>query len=200
MVRHNNMIPNGHYHKKWQTHTRTWFDQPMKKVRRKFLRAKKLVNSVPKPIQLLRPTVSCPSVRYHSKLRKGRGFTLRELKQAGINKKYARTIGIAVDHRRRNRCVESVVRNVQRLKEYQERLILMPVKETQVVKLDSGKDLNKVKVRESKMKVRKVSEEEKKFEAYVTLRKARCDAKYAGVRIKRKLPKGENIDVSKSCN
>ena len=76
----------------------------------------------------------------------------------------------------------------------------MPVKETQVVKLDSGKDLNKVKVRESKMKVRKVSEEEKKFEAYVTLRKARCDAKYAGVRIKRKLPKGENLDVSKSCN
>ena len=35
------------------------------------------------------------------KQRAGRGFTLEEVKAAGLSKKFARTIGIAVDHRRR---------------------------------------------------------------------------------------------------
>ena len=39
---------------------------------------------------------------------------------------YARTVGIAVDHRRKNRSVESLEANVQRLKEYQSRLIVFP--------------------------------------------------------------------------
>lgn len=30
----------------------------------------------------------------------GRGFSLLELKEAGLNAKFAKTIGIAVDHRR----------------------------------------------------------------------------------------------------
>lgn len=38
----------------------------------------------------------------------------------------ARTVGIAVDHRRKNRSVESFEANVQRLKEYQSRLIVFP--------------------------------------------------------------------------
>eukprot|EP00408_Alexandrium_pacificum_P063248 CAMPEP_0171177832 /NCGR_PEP_ID=MMETSP0790-20130122/12441_1 /TAXON_ID=2925 /ORGANISM="Alexandrium catenella, Strain OF101" /LENGTH=39 /DNA_ID= /DNA_START= /DNA_END= /DNA_ORIENTATION= len=38
------------------------------------------------------------------KLRLGKGFTLAELKEAKIPKKLAPTIGIAVDHRRKNRC------------------------------------------------------------------------------------------------
>lgn len=46
---------------------------------------------------------------------------------AGINKGFARTIGIAVDHRRRNKSVESLQANVQRLKEYRSKLILFPV-------------------------------------------------------------------------
>ena len=38
------------------------------------------------------------------------------------------TIGIAIDYRRRNRSVESLQLNVQRLKEYRSKLILFPKK------------------------------------------------------------------------
>ena len=43
-----------------------------------------------------------------------------------MGKKYARTIGIAVDHRRRNKSLESSQANVQRLKLYKSKLILFP--------------------------------------------------------------------------
>ncbi|MCP6508370.1 60S ribosomal protein L13, partial [Klebsiella pneumoniae] len=58
----------------------------------------------------------------------GRGFTLQELKGVGLNKHFARTIGIAVDPRRRNKSVESLQVNIERLKEYRSRLILFPLK------------------------------------------------------------------------
>merc|ERR1712080_694331 len=61
------------------------------------------------------------------KQRAGRGFTLEELKAAGIGKKEAKTIGIAVDHRRVNKSVESLQENTQRLKEYKSKLILFPL-------------------------------------------------------------------------
>merc|ERR1712129_415578 len=48
------------------------------------------------------------------------------LKEAGINKKEARGIGISVDHRRRNRSMESLQLNAQRLKEYHSKLIVFP--------------------------------------------------------------------------
>ncbi|RZB39010.1 Ribosomal L13e domain containing protein [Asbolus verrucosus] len=193
MVRHNNMIPNGHFHKKWQLHVKTWFNQPMKKLRRRATRAKKLIRATPKPIQPLRPTVYCVSVRYNTKLRRGRGFTLQELKQAGINKKFARTIGIAVDFRRRNR-VASIVRNVQRLKDYRSKLILCPSKMKEAIATDSGTTLNMVKQTQIRVTANVVSEEEKKFEAYVTLRRATCDAKYSRVRVKRKLSKMDTLE------
>ncbi|KAJ1073641.1 hypothetical protein K5549_021767, partial [Capra hircus] len=53
----------------------------------------------------LRPVVRCPTVRYHTKVRAGRGFSLEELRVAGIHKKVARTIGISVDPRRRNKLI-----------------------------------------------------------------------------------------------
>lgn len=90
------MIPNGHFHKKWQVHIKTWFKQPMKKQRRKAIRKMKYLDSVPKPIEPLRPMVHCPTQRYNSKLRAGRGFTLPELKLVGMNGRMAKTKGIAV--------------------------------------------------------------------------------------------------------
>ena len=45
-----------------------------------------------------------------------------ELKKAGIPKKLAPTIGIAIDHRRKNHCQESLDLNVARLAEYQGKL------------------------------------------------------------------------------
>merc|ERR1712210_223148 len=51
-----------------------------------------------------------------------------ELKEAGFNKKEARTLGVSVDHRRRNRSAESLQLNAQRLKEYKSKLIVFPRK------------------------------------------------------------------------
>lgn len=66
--------------------------------------------------------------KYNTKVRAGRGFSLEELKEAGISKKKAGTIGIAVDHRRKNKSVESLQINVARLKEYQGKLVVFPKK------------------------------------------------------------------------
>ncbi|CAN1269095.1 60S ribosomal protein L13-1 [Linum perenne] len=60
------------------------------------------------------------------KLKAGRGFTLEELKAAGIPKKLAPTIGIAVDHRRKNRSLEGLQVNAQRLKTYKAKLVVFP--------------------------------------------------------------------------
>lgn len=49
--------------------------------------------------------VFCFCLQYNSKVRLGRGFNVEELKEAGISKKMALTIGIAVDHRRTNKSV-----------------------------------------------------------------------------------------------
>merc|ERR1711924_398752 len=46
----------------------------------------------------------------------------------GISPKLAPTIGISVDHRRRNRCTESLQENVNRLKLYKSKLLIFPKK------------------------------------------------------------------------
>jgi large subunit ribosomal protein L13e len=45
---------------------------------------------------------------------------------AGINRKFAQTIGISVDHRRTNKSEESLNANVDRLKSYKARLVIFP--------------------------------------------------------------------------
>lgn len=130
MVKHNNEIPNQHFHKTcWQKHVRTWFDQAAGKKRRRTKRQAKAAAIAPRPTAgLLRPVVHPPTNKYNYKLRQGRGFTFAELKEAGINRKEARTIGIAVDHRRRNRSTESLGINKQRLVEYKSKLVVFPRK------------------------------------------------------------------------
>ncbi|PWA73920.1 ribosomal protein L13e [Artemisia annua] len=103
MVKHNNVIPNGHFKKHWQNYVKTWFNQPARKTRRRNARQAKAVKVFPRPAGRLRPQVHGQTLKYNMKLREGRGFSLEELKAAGIPKKLAPTIGIAVDHRRRNR-------------------------------------------------------------------------------------------------
>lgn len=105
----NNMIPNAHFHKDWQNRVRTWFNQPARKERRRKNRFKKAQLIAPRPVAgLLRPLVRCPTIRYNKKVRLGRGFTIEELKAAGVGKREARTIGISVDYRRTNRSLESL--------------------------------------------------------------------------------------------
>merc|ERR1711990_492591 len=84
--------------------------------------------------------VRCPTYKYNIKDRAGRGFTLEELKAAGVSKNMAKTIGISVDHRRKNKSLESLQRNVQRLKEYQSKLILFPVKSSKPRKGDASEE------------------------------------------------------------
>ena len=58
-----------------------------------------------------------------------------ELKNAGIkDPKFARTIGIAVDKRRRNHSEESLALNTERLKEYMGKMVLFPLKPKKVKK------------------------------------------------------------------
>lgn len=127
MPAHNNVLPNAHFHKRWMDRVKTWFNQPARKHRRRQARAAKAEKVAPRPTGgLLRPVVRAPTVRYNMKQRKGRGFTLEELKEAGIPKLVARSVGIAVDHRRKNHSVESLQENVQRLKTYHSKLVIFP--------------------------------------------------------------------------
>lgn len=137
-LKRNNMIPNAHFHKHWDRRVRTYFNQPGRKKRRRLRRVKKAADIAPRPVAgPLRPVVRCPTFKYNAKVRAGRGFTLEELKAAGISPKYAQTIGIAVDHRRRNKSTESLQANVQRLKEYRSKLIVFPRKLSKPKKGDS---------------------------------------------------------------
>lgn len=191
----NNMVPNGHFHKDWQRYIKLWFNQPMRKQRRHRKRVEKAKRLAPRPTDKLRPVVNCPTLRYNSKLRLGRGFTLQELKQAGIPRQLARTIGIAVDQRRTNKCVESIQRNVQRLKEYRSRMILFPIKpKRKPRKGDSTAEEQKLATQlngpvmpvknKSAVRIEKArvpSKDEKEFNARKTLRQARHAQKYKGV-------------------
>lgn len=82
----NNMVPNGHYHKDWQRFTKVDFKQPMRKKRRHTERIKKARIVAPRPAAgPVRPIVRCPTFRYHTKQRLGRGFSLEELKVSEYN-------------------------------------------------------------------------------------------------------------------
>jgi len=207
------MIPNGHFRKDWQRFVKTWFSQPMRKKRRHQKRVAKAVKVAPRPTQRLRPLVNCPSVKYNSKIRLGRGFTLEELKAAGIARREAPTIGISVDWRRGNRSVESLQRNVQRLKSYKSRLILFPLNAKKARKGDASAEEQKLAhqllgsilpVRRGKQYVksesaRKPSEEEKKFSAYHSVRKARANARLIGKRAKKAKEAAESLDAPKKA-
>mmetsp|Transcript_12123 Transcript_12123/g.36961 ORF Transcript_12123/g.36961 Transcript_12123/m.36961 type:complete len:207 (+) Transcript_12123:82-702(+) len=203
MVRHNNQVPNQHFRKEWQVRVKTWFNQPMRKKRRRVTRAQKAAKIAPRPLDgALRPVVHCPTVKYNMKVRSGRGFTLDELKEAGIPKRYARTIGIAVDHRRKNRCVESLQANVQRLNEYKSKLIIFPRKASKPKSGDASKDdmstatqyIGKVlPITQPKPEIesRAITDEEKNSRVYSKLRLERTNKKYKGIRDKRQKEKEE---------
>jgi len=122
----NNPIQKNHFRKDWQQRVRVHLDQAGKKKSRRTARAAKAAQVAPAPLDKLRPVVRAPTQRYNFKVRAGRGFTLEEVKAAGVTPQYARTIGVAVDHRRVNRSVEGFEINVQRLKEYLSRVVVLP--------------------------------------------------------------------------
>jgi len=207
-MKHNNQIPNVHFHKDWQLRVKTWFDQPGRKKRRRLNRINKAARIAPRPVELLRPAVRCPTLKYNTKLRAGRGFTLDELKEAGVRRKEALTIGIPVDHRRKNRSIESLQLNVQRLKTYRSKLIIFPKNAKKPKKADSEPvetanatqqkgTVLPIKQTWTREKARPITDEEKAVSAYATLRKARSDARLVGVREVRRKAKEEEEAAKK---
>merc|ERR1711865_1189250 len=161
-------------------------------------RQKKAARLAPRPAAgLLRPVVHPPTQRYNMKLRLGKGFTLDELREAKIAPKLAPTIGISVDHRRRNRCTESLRENVKRLKLYKSKLLVFPrgsgkkcVKkgdtpraDLQNVAQNTLKEIIAIPKTALRIKARKITDEEKEKSAYKILKKARTNKKYLGQKL-----------------
>ncbi|KAL1763398.1 60S ribosomal protein L13 [Sigmodon hispidus] len=97
----NGMILKPHFHKDWQQHLDTWFNQPAGMICRRKACQVKEQHIAPRPVAgPIRPIVRCPMVRYHIKVTASRVFSLEELKVAGIHKKVVRTMGISVDPKR----------------------------------------------------------------------------------------------------
>lgn len=218
-IKHNQQLPNNHFHKDWQRRVRVHFDQAGRKSRRRAARLSKAAAVAPRPTDRLRPIVRCPTIKYNRRQRAGRGFTLAELKEAGIPRKLAPTIGIAVDPRRQSTSQEALSLNVERLKAYKARLILFPRKAGQHKKLDSSAEdvkaasdaknvvsgkLSAVLPIDSGVGIKHGFEEVKKSAlpkgeegAYRKLRVARSEARYAGVREKRAKAKAEAEESKK---
>merc|ERR1712166_683695 len=202
----NHVLPNVHFRKvngmqkgyMNRAYIKPWLAQAARKQRRANNRKAKAAKVAPRPSAgLLRPVVHPPTQRYNMKLRLGRGFTLDELREAKIAPKLARTIGIAVDHRRRNRCTESLKENVDRLKLYKSKLLVFPrgsgkksVKKGDTPKADlqnvaqnTLREIIPVPRPALRVKARKIAADEKEKSVYKTLNKARTNKKYLGVKL-----------------
>ncbi|AET40455.1 60S ribosomal protein eL13 Ecym_6052 [Eremothecium cymbalariae DBVPG len=184
-------ILKNHFRKHWQERVRVHFDQAGKKVARRTARAVKAAKVAPKPLDLLRPVVRAPTIKYNRKVRAGRGFTLAEVKAAGLTAAYARTIGIAVDHRRQNRNQEIFDLNVQRLKEYQSKIIIFPRKGAAPATEQVLSTAASFPIEQPVTDVETRAVEDNGESAYRALRMARSDKKYNGIREKRAKEKAE---------
>merc|ERR1719223_2113678 len=173
-----------------RAYIKPWHSQAARKTRRRNNRVKKAAKIARRPAAgLLRPVVHPATQRYNMKLRLGRGFTLAELREAKISPKLAPTIGISVDHRRRNRCTESLQENVNRLKLYKSKLLIFPKKskvkkgdtprsELQNVAQNTLKEIIPVPKPALRIKARKINADEKEKSVYKILKKARSNKKY----------------------
>jgi len=203
---HNNVLHANHFRKDWQRRVRTWFDQPGRKLRRRNARKTKATTLGVRPLSLLRPAVRAQTVRYNRKVREGRGFTLAELKSAGIGKKEALGVGIVVDHRRRNLSEEGKKLNVDRLEAYKARLIVFPRKAGKAKKGDSSAEDLKAATTRATLALpdpyvaeapRTITDAERELEAFRTLRIARANKRHEGARKARAAKKEEEEAAKK---
>jgi|TARA_B110001450_G_scaffold61329_1_gene58098 large subunit ribosomal protein L13e len=160
-------------------------------------RADRAAARSPAPLDLLRPTVKACTRRYASKIRFGRGFSLEEIRAAGLTPAFARTVGIAVDHRRHgsNQMEEA---NIQRLTTYKANLVLFPRVEGKAKKgeiadsttrLDTPQNVQGGVLALPPVKARvglaALTKDLKSKKVYRSIREARVNRKYEGKRIKR---------------
>ena len=200
MVKHNNVIASSHLRKHWSRRVKCFFNQKAHKKIRAQTRASKAAASFPNPVSKLRPLVYGQTRKYASKVKFGRGFTLAELKEAKLTPAFARTVGIAVDHRRHNKNADSMEANVKRLNTYKSKLILFPKAEGKPKKGEiNDHTADKLKTADQNTtkgvfdlpKVSKyckptaMTKEMKAEKTYQKLRQLRINKKYNGKRIKR---------------
>lgn len=136
------------------------------------------------------------TVKYNTKKRIGRGFTLEELKEAGISAKLAPTIGIAVDHRRRNRSLEGLQENVNRLKAYKANLVVFPRRADKPKSGDASAEelkavgqlkgaLLPITVTKAALEKVALTDALRAEKGYATLRLERMNKRMTGIRAKR---------------
>ena len=108
---------------------------------------------------------------------------------AKISKKEAKGLGIAVDHRRRNKCNESLQLNVNRLKKYQARLVVFPRKKgvewtEAMTSAVANRNPNVLDISTSvkEEKPRAIDADEKVFSAYGKIRVERMNLLQVGPR------------------
>ena len=189
MVKHNNVVPNAHFHKKWQQSSRgplkvrVALDQAGKKKSRRVKRAAKAAALAPAPLNKLRPAVHAQTQRYNAKVRLGRGFSLGELKAAGLTAAYARTIGIAVDSRRQNKSEEAKQVNVDRLKAYLSSLVVFDKKKSAAAIASATQFVGTLQPLSKASPAVELADVEVPAESsFVQMRKARTENKIAGQR------------------
>ena len=116
---------------------------------------------------------------------------------AGVNRHLAKTIGIAVDHRRKNRSVESLDANVQRLRSYMGKLVVFPRKNNKSPKAgDAPKSVTDTVTQHTgpverilqpsrEVQFREIPAELKEKSAYKALRQERSNKRRRGQRLRR---------------
>ncbi|CAD8132024.1 unnamed protein product [Paramecium pentaurelia] len=204
-MKHNQQLPNAHMRKHWTRFVKTFYNQPAAKRRRQLRRRTQALSASPRPVELLRPVVRGQTIKYNNVQKLGRGFSLIELKEAGLNAAFARTIGISVDHRRRNLNQEELNNNVKRLKAYLSKLVLYPrvagkpkngvVKDStneavaQPVAQNTNPEVITFQRTPKREKATVISKELRAKNVYRRIRQEWYNAKFVGVKEKRKQAK-----------
>jgi large subunit ribosomal protein L13e len=197
----NRVLPNAHFRKRktWAKLAKTWFNQPAKKVARRQARAAKAVAVAPRPLAgAVRPVVQCPTFRYNAKARVGRGFTWEEVKNAGFSAVEAKQCGVAIDKRRRNKSAENMQRNVQRLKEYKQKLVMIPKNGSSDIEQNLARKIMPIAAASSAIETAKITADMKKGSVYHAFHMAKANVKFAGQREKRRKQREAEAEEKKS--
>jgi large subunit ribosomal protein L13e len=118
MVKHNNTTKSGHFKKSWEKRIKTWFNSPLKKIKRRNKRKinKKSFSEVSKG-SVFRPIVHCQTKIHNLRVKIGRGFSPNEVNSTGFSERIAKSLGISVDKRKKKKGKDKIF-NKKRLGNY----------------------------------------------------------------------------------
>lgn len=122
-MKNNHPIPHNHF-KKTALRYRTTFHEKARAIKQQQVKEEKRSRSYPAQVEKLRPIVRCPTLRYKTRERLGRGFTPEECEAAGHDYRELRTLGVSIDLRRRNHNKEAFDQNVERIVKYMSKLVI----------------------------------------------------------------------------